>query len=270
VKHSKLIAIVGDFNVLAVACEIIKSRFGNMTYTAESGMLNSSSYESIKKVARKVLNSCFKFKSVRRVEIYRPSKKSLITGNFRDRIVQQAISMVLEQIFEPRFFKTSHGFRVAKGCHSALKQIHREWLGISWFLELDVYKHFDVINRCRLIHILSEDIDDSRFLNLISQLFDAGVVGWSMKTYLWSIGLFKNCVVSPILCNIYLHKLDLEVCRIQKKWNVYGNTFSFNKNQGVSSSRRTKVFASLSMRKCVGILKQRNSDAHKIGLICKG
>jgi retron-type reverse transcriptase len=169
--------IVGDPNVLIVACEIIKLKFGNMTYPVKSQILDTIKEEFIEKIASKILSGCFRFKNVRRVEVFKPAKRFLIVGNFRDRVVQQVISMILEQIFEARFLRTSHGFRVTRGCHIALKQIQCEWFGISWFLEFDVYKHFDIINRRRLINILREDIGDLSFLNLISQLFDSGVVG---------------------------------------------------------------------------------------------
>jgi retron-type reverse transcriptase len=126
-KHSKLIDIVGDPNVLIMACEIIKLKFGNMAYVAKkSQILNSINEGFIKKVASRILNSCFKFKNVRRVEVFKPTKQFLVVGNFRDKVVQQVISMILEQIFEARFLRISHGFRAAKGCHSALKQIRCE------------------------------------------------------------------------------------------------------------------------------------------------
>lgn len=195
VKHSKLIDILGDPNVLRVACEITKLKFGNITHTVKSEVLGSIYKEFITRIAHKILNCCFKFKSVRRMEVFQPIRRFLIIGNFKDRVVQQAISMILEQIFEPKFLRTSHGFRAAKGCHSVLKQIQCEWTGISWFLEFDIYKHFDVINKRRLINILREYISDLNFLGLIGQLFNSGVVGWVMKTYLWSTSVFKSCVV---------------------------------------------------------------------------
>ena len=126
VKHSKLMGVLGDQNVLKVACEITKLKFGNVSHTAKSEVLGSIHREFITKIACKLLGNCFKFKNVRRIEVFQPIKRFLIVGNFRDRVVQQAISMILEQIFEPKFLGTSHGFRGAKGCHSALKQVQYE------------------------------------------------------------------------------------------------------------------------------------------------
>lgn len=125
-KHSKLINILGDQNVLKVACEITKLKFGNTTYIVKSEALDSINKEFIRKTARKILSSCFKFRNVRRIEVFQSIKRFLVIGNFKDRVVQQAISMILEQIFESKFLRTSHGFRDTKGCHSALKQIQYE------------------------------------------------------------------------------------------------------------------------------------------------
>jgi retron-type reverse transcriptase len=108
----------------------------------------------------------------------KPGLRSLTIGGSRDKIVQQAMKMVLEQIYEPKFLDTSHGFRPSRGCHSALESIRINWTGISWFLEFDVEKYYDSIDRHRLVSILKEDIDDQRFIDLVFKLFNAGVVGW--------------------------------------------------------------------------------------------
>jgi nicotine oxidoreductase len=114
--------IVGDINVLLVACEIIKLKFGSTT----RGLKSEDCSNIIQKVVRRIFTGCFKFKNVHRVEVFKPNKRFLIIGNFKDRVVHQVITMILSQIFEPRFLKTSHGFRATKGCHSALKQIQHE------------------------------------------------------------------------------------------------------------------------------------------------
>ena len=85
--------------------------------------------------------------------------------NFKDRIVQQAIHMVLKQIFESEFLSTSYGFRTFKSCQSAFVQIRKNWVGISWFLKFNIQKCFDKIDKHRLISIISKKIDDQRFLD---------------------------------------------------------------------------------------------------------
>ena len=82
--------------------------------------------------------------------------------------------MILEHIYDGKFLDTSHGFRPSRGCHTALESINKKWAGISWFLEFDVEKCYDKIDRHRLVNILKENIDDSRFIDLIYKLFNAG------------------------------------------------------------------------------------------------
>jgi retron-type reverse transcriptase len=128
------------------------------------------------------------------------------------------MKMILEEIYEGQFLNTSHGFRPSQGCHSALEKIHMNWTGISWFLEFDVEKCFDSIDRHRLISILKEDILDQWFFDLIFKLFNAGMIGWREGGPNHSEGVSQGSVLSPILCNIYLHKLDLEVDWIIKEY----------------------------------------------------
>lgn len=110
---------------------------------------------------------------------------------------------------------------------------------------------------------MRECIDDLHFLGLISQLFNSGVVGWVMKTYLWSTSVFKSCVVSSILCNIYLHKLDLEVCRIQKKLKIYNDQLFRKEQQKLIFSPKIKAFAFLLTKNRFGIKKQQKNNVFK-------
>lgn len=268
-KHLKLIDTVGDFKTLIAAYEIIKSKPGNMAFSANDETLVGISDKWFKDTSAKLKNGCFKFKTARRVEMYKPnksSKRALTIENPRDKIVQQAICMALEQVFEPAFLTTSHGFRASKGCHSALKQIKLKWSGISWFLEFGIYKCFYEMDKHRLVNILREKIDDQRFLDLIYKLFNAGTIGWSMKSYLLPIDVPIDCVISPILCNIYLHKLDLEVEKIQKEFELGSGRQSCRKFRRVTCVPKTKVFNALSVEKYAVILRHKQNESRKMEL----
>merc|ERR1712060_881123 len=132
----------------------------------------------------------------RRLMIPKPNKpgfRSLTISNSRDKIVRQAMKMVLERIYEPIFLDTSHGFRPSKSCHSALESIRMNWTGISWFLEFNVDKCYDTMDRHRLVSILKEEIDDQRFVDLIFKLFNASVIGWKKGLVLIPMmGLHKD------------------------------------------------------------------------------
>jgi hypothetical protein len=87
-----------------------------------------------------------------------------------------------------------------------------------------------------------------------------------MKTYLWATSVFKNCAISPILCNIYLHKLDLKVCEIQRELSICSNAKFSKKYKKVICFPKTKVFKRLPVKRRVAIMKQRQKNACKMRL----
>src|SRR5690348_7632595 len=103
--------------------------------------------------------------------------------------------------------KCSHGFRPGKGCHTALQDIDRTWLGTTWYLEGDIQACFDSLDHRILLDTLAEKIHDGRFLRLIHELLQAGYLeDWKYNATL--SGAPQGGIVSPILSNIYLTKLD--------------------------------------------------------------
>jgi hypothetical protein len=108
------------------------------------------------------------------------------------------------------FSDRSHGFRPRKGCHTALREIEQTWTGTAWFIEGDISDCFGSLNHDVMVRILSERIHDNRFLRLIEQMLKAGYLeDWTYHQTL--SGCPQGGVVSPILSNIYLHKLDVYV-----------------------------------------------------------
>ena len=269
-KYTGLIDIVGDPNTLISAYEFIKSKPGNMRSAVDYKIFDGIEEFWFSKIATMLKNGSFKFKNTRRVTIFKPNKhgkRSLIMGNPRDKIVQQAIQMVLEQVFEPEFLTTSHGFRKFKGCHSALEQIKKNWAGISWFLEFDIRKCFDEIDKHRLVSILGEKIDDQRFLDLIYKLFNASILGWKWSESDLISGISQGSIISPILCNIYLHQLDLEVANIQKEFDTSSRTRRQNKTYvNLTQVPTTKEFKALSLERRAAIQNARRKNARKMGL----
>lgn len=133
-----------------------------------------------------------------------------------EKIMKEAIRMVLEFIYDPEFPDTSR-FRSGRGCHSVLRRIKEEW-GISrWFLEFDIRKCFHTIDRHRLISIFKEEIDDPKFFYFIQKVFSAGrLVGGEKGPY----SVPHSVLLSALLGNIYLHKLDQEIGRIRQKYEI--------------------------------------------------
>jgi hypothetical protein len=105
------------------------------------------------------------------------------------------------------FSDRSHGFRKRRGCHTALREINDTWTGTTWFIEGDISDCFGSLDHEILLGILAEKIHDQRFLRLIRNMLKAGYLeDWEYHETL--SGSPQGGVVSPILSNIYLHKLD--------------------------------------------------------------
>src|SRR5271169_6528067 len=109
--------------------------------------------------------------------------------------------------YEPGFSDLSHGFRKRRGCHTALRKIHDTWTGTAWFIEGDISDCFGSLSHEIRLGILAEKIHDQRFLRLIRNMLKAGYLeDWEYRETL--SGVPQGGVVSPVLSNICLHKLD--------------------------------------------------------------
>lgn len=128
----------------------------------------------------------------------------LPSGN--EKLVQEVVRILLENIYEPIFSDRSHGFRPNKSCHTALSEIGA-WNGAIWLVEFDIRGCFDEIDHQIMISILGNKIDDWKFLKVIKKMLRAGYMeDWKYhRTY---SGTPQGGVCSPILANIYLHELD--------------------------------------------------------------
>jgi group II intron reverse transcriptase/maturase len=146
---------------------------------------------------------------VKRVLIDKPKggKRPLGLPVWSDKVVQDIIRSILEAYYEPQFSKHSHGFRPKRGCHTALKEIDEVWQGTKWFIEGDIKGCFDNIDHTLLMNILRENIHDNRFLRLIEGALKAGYCEeWKYHPSL--SGSPQGGIVSPILSNIYMDRLD--------------------------------------------------------------
>jgi RNA-directed DNA polymerase len=123
-----------------------------------------------------------------------------------DKVVQQAVKTVLEQIYEEDFLGFSYGFRPGRSCHDALDAL---WVGIahrkvSWVLDADIRGFFDAIDHAWLLQFIEHRIADRRLIRLIRKWLRAGVSEdgqWSKTT----VGTPQGSVISPILANVFLH-----------------------------------------------------------------
>ena len=117
------------------------------------------------------------------------------------------VRLLLEAYLRAAVLGPSHGFRKGRGCHTALREIRDTWTGTTWFIEGDISDCFGSVDHEILLGILAEKIHDQRFLRLIRNMLRAGYLeDWEYRDTL--SGVPQGGVVSPVLSNIYLHKLD--------------------------------------------------------------
>jgi group II intron reverse transcriptase/maturase len=202
------------------AYEKLKSKPGNMTPGSNSETLDGYSLDEIDKIITSLKDESYQPKPSRRIYIPKANgkKRKLGIPSPKDKVLQEGVRMVLEAIYEPSFSDTSHGFRVGRGPHTALREIQREWSGTNWIIEGDVRSCFDEVNHEILIDIMRERISDERFLNLIRKFLKCGYVEKEMETRNNLIGTPQGGVLSPTLANIYLDKLDKYVESLKREY----------------------------------------------------
>lgn len=192
------------------AYEEIASNKGALTKGATDNTLDGFSPERVASIVARLKKGLYRFTPVRRVHIPKASGKMRPLGipTADDKLVQSAVKLLLELVYEPIFSDRSHGFRRGRSCHTALTEVRDVWTGVKWLIDVDVVGFFDNIDHDILLKLLARKIDDRRFLRLIRGMLDAGYLeGWTYHpTY---SGTPQGGVVSPILANVYLHELDL-------------------------------------------------------------
>ena len=185
------------------------SNKGAMTPGPDGETVDGMSLGKIERIIDALRHERFRFKPVRRTYIPKKNGKKRPLGlpSWSDKLVGEVIRLLLEAYYESQFSDLSHGFRPNRGCHTALSEVTTRWTGTTWFIEGDISDCFGSLDHEILLSALAERVHDGRFLRLLRNMLQAGY----LEEWVWNAtlsGAPQGGVASPILSNIYLHKLD--------------------------------------------------------------
>ena len=196
-------------NLYLLAYGNIYSNQGAMTPGASEETADGMTEDKIDQIIELMRYERYRFSPARRIYIPKKNGKLRPLGlpSWSDKLVGEVVRLLLEAYYEPQFSDQSHGFRKGRGCHTALREIRNTWVGTTWFIEGDISDCFGSLGHEIMVKILAEKIHDQRFLRLIRHMLKAGYLeDWEYRDTL--SGVPQGGVVSPVLSNIYLNKLD--------------------------------------------------------------
>src|SRR5260370_22238239 len=182
---------------------------GATTKGVNEETVDAMSLEKIDAIIKALRSERYQWQRARRVYILKPNGKKRPLGLpvWSDKLLAEVIRLILDAYYDVQFSDHSHGFREGRGCHTALQEIYHTWGSATWIIEGDISDCFGSLSHELILSALSEKIHDGRFLHLMKKLLDAGYVeDWKFHRTL--SGVPQGSIVSPILSNILLDKLD--------------------------------------------------------------
>jgi RNA-directed DNA polymerase len=207
-----LIDKVWSKDTLAKAWEIVRANEGSggidgMTTTSFATKLE----DRLSELSGKLREGTYGPQPVRRVMIPKADGRQRPLGvpTIQDRIVQTALRLVIEPIFEREFSPRSFGFRPGRGCKDALREVARLLeAGHVFVVDADIKSYFDTIPHDKLMRRTEERISDGRVLRLVNRMLQQGVME-GMSEWTPEEGTPQGSALSPLLANVYLHPLDV-------------------------------------------------------------
>jgi group II intron reverse transcriptase/maturase len=187
----------------------IYSNKGAMTPGATGETADGMSLGKIGRIIDALRHERYRWSPAKRICIPKKNGKQRPLGlpPWSDKLVGEVVRLLLEAYYEPSFSGRSHGFRPGRGCHTALREVASTWTGTTWFIEGDVAGCFGSLDHQIMLSTLAEKIHDNRFLRLMRNMLKAGY----LEDWVWNAtlsGVPQGGVVSPVMSNIYLHRLD--------------------------------------------------------------
>jgi len=231
-KFKNLLELTKSEATIITAIHNIKSNHGSKTAGTDGVIIPDILQEQYPEVIQMVLNALDDYdpRLLKRVWIPKPGKaeqRPLGIPAIIDRVIQEILRIIIEPIMEAQFFKHSYGFRPMRDTHMALERTtdicHNT--GYHWIIEGDIKGCFDNINHTKLIKQLWHmGVHDRRILMIIKKMLKAGVLNELTTT---ETGTPQGGIISPLLANVYLHKLDKWIVR---EWEEKKTRHSYSHN----------------------------------------
>ncbi len=202
-----------DKNALHLAWKAINKRAAAGVDKETAKEFEKNLDQNLAELLKEIKEKKYKARLVKRVNIPKGEGKTRPLGipTIKDKIVQRAVTSILEAIFEQDFLKCSYGYRPNIGAQKAVKELTKEVQGkYSYIVEADIKGYFNNINHDWLMEMLKQRIKDGAFLRLIKKWLKAGILETDGKVIHPLTGCPQGSIISPVLANIYLHYvLDL-------------------------------------------------------------
>lgn len=166
--------------------------------------------ENLRSLLERAKSGIYHAPPVKRVHIPKGDGQTRPIGipTFEDKVLQRAVAMVLEPIYEKDFLDCSYGFRPQRSAHGALQSLWSQTMGMrgGWVLEMDIRKFFDTLDHAHLRKILGQRVRDGVIFRLIGKWLNAGVMESGCITHPVA-GSPQGGVISPLLANVFLHQV---------------------------------------------------------------
>ena len=177
--------------------------------TAEEYAVNLEG--NLRELLERAKSGAYRAPPVRRVHIPKgdgSQTRPIGIPAFEDKVLQRAVAMVLEAVYEQDFLDCSYGFRPGRSAHQALEVLQHEAVCMAggWVLEIDIRKFFDTLDHGHLSEILCRRVRDGVLLRLIGKWLNAGVLEDGQLSHP-EAGTPQGGVISPLLANVYLHEV---------------------------------------------------------------